>query len=171
MRRHPHIAGVAITVLGPFLGSWIVLAAENGDPIWRVPLESLSQTRERPLFSRTRRPPPKSIAAPIAIEPPAPTLDSLRLSLLGVVLGPNEYGVAVLREAESQIVKRVQVGDSINRWTLIEVRRREAVFQRDGATVTFEMPKPGAAQANVSEPAAATPRPFFPAPATLRPAR
>src|SRR5262245_19457530 len=36
----------------------------SGHPLWRLPLGELSVTRERPIFSATRRPPPATGAPP-----------------------------------------------------------------------------------------------------------
>ena len=44
------------------------------NPLWAIPLDSLTATRERPLFSVSRRPPPAPVAAaaPIVEAPPPP---------------------------------------------------------------------------------------------------
>ncbi|MDC7985323.1 hypothetical protein PQJ75_16440 [Rhodoplanes sp. TEM] len=51
--------------------------ARHGNPLWAIPLETLTETRARPLFSASRRPPPPIVAAappapPPAAPPPAP---------------------------------------------------------------------------------------------------
>jgi len=120
-------------------GQSIAIAAEAATPSWRAPLESMIQTRERPLFTRARRPPP---VAPTPESDLAPGLDQLRVSLLGVLLGPEGSGVAVLRDEDSKVLRQTQVGDTLNHWTLVELRRRAAVFQRNGDTLVIEMPKP-----------------------------
>src|SRR5258708_33146709 len=38
-------------------------AGSTGNPLWAVPLDALSMTRERPLFSPSRRPPPPVVVA------------------------------------------------------------------------------------------------------------
>ncbi|MGY4237947.1 hypothetical protein ACVIIW_006894 [Bradyrhizobium sp. USDA 4449] len=37
--------------------------APRGNPLWSVPLSVLAVTQERPIFSATRRPPPRAVAA------------------------------------------------------------------------------------------------------------
>src|SRR5260370_26332814 len=48
--------------------------APAGNPLWALPLERLSITRERPIFSPSRRPPTPapSYVAPVAVWPAAP---------------------------------------------------------------------------------------------------
>src|SRR5262245_7427318 len=41
----------------------------GGNPLWQIPVTSLSTTRERPIFSPSRRPPP-TVNAPIAPSKP-----------------------------------------------------------------------------------------------------
>src|ERR1700742_846990 len=40
----------------------------SGNPLWSVPLSVLTATQERPIFSASRRPPPRAVAGP-RIEP------------------------------------------------------------------------------------------------------
>lgn len=151
---------LAVAALYPLFGAATMSGANAATPLWRLPLESLSETRERPLFSRTRRPPPPPASVAPVVMAPTPQPEPLRVSLLGVVSGPSEQAVAVLREDESQTVKRLQVGDILNRWTLIEVRRREVLFKRDQEIVTLEMPKPGAQRSDAPVTGFPPPGPF-----------
>src|ERR1700756_873862 len=44
----------------------------SGNPLWGIPLRVLTATRERPLFSPSRRPPaPPAVAAPVVPRPVA----------------------------------------------------------------------------------------------------
>ena len=67
-----------------------------GNPLWSVPITSLSATRERPLFSPSRRPPPPPPVPPTAYVPPVPQQpkpvepDHPPLSLVGTVTGGIE---------------------------------------------------------------------------------
>jgi len=129
----------AALTLTCWIGGPVFALAQNvNTPLWRVPLESLSDTRDRPLFSPARRP---AVTAAPAAGDAAPGLDRLRVTLLGVLLGPENSGVAVMRDEETQALKEVQVGDTLNHWTLVELRRRAAVFQRDADIMVLEMPK------------------------------
>src|SRR4051812_45898625 len=44
----------------------------RGNPLWSVPLSALIGTQERPIFSATRRPPPRAVAAVPAEEAQTP---------------------------------------------------------------------------------------------------
>src|SRR5882757_2196373 len=36
----------------------------SGNPLWSIPLSVLTATQERPIFSASRRPPPRAVASP-----------------------------------------------------------------------------------------------------------
>src|SRR6516165_10814505 len=61
----------------------------GGNPLWGVPINVLTATRERPLFAETRRPPPPPLKAealpppPPAPPPPPPEPEKPRLALVG----------------------------------------------------------------------------------------
>src|ERR1019366_4651011 len=70
-----------------------------GNPLWAIPLGSLSITRDRPLFTPSRRPPaPAVVAAPrvvppkVVIRPAEP--EHPNLTLIGTVVGETE-GIGV----------------------------------------------------------------------------
>jgi len=73
-------------------------------------LEDLTATRERPLFSSTRRPPevepPPQAAAPIT------EAASMPFELVGIVLG-SDVNAAIFRNTESKEETRVAKGDKI----------------------------------------------------------
>jgi len=46
-------------------------AAPSGNPLWAIPLSGLSATRDRPLFTPSRRAPAAAVAGPVAAAPPA----------------------------------------------------------------------------------------------------
>src|SRR5690349_1383979 len=39
--------------------------ATSGNPLWAVPLSALTATQERPVFSVSRRPPPRAVIGPV----------------------------------------------------------------------------------------------------------
>lgn len=52
-------------------------APPGGNPLWGIPMDALSATRERPIFSASRRPPaPPSAPMPVAGSPAATTAAS-----------------------------------------------------------------------------------------------
>ena len=59
----------------------------QGNPLWTIPLESLRETRDRPLFSATRRPPP-----PVVAEAPKASAPDVRPAAGGARKAPGHVG-------------------------------------------------------------------------------
>jgi hypothetical protein len=104
-------------------------------PLAAQPLERMSITRDRPLFSPTRRPPapPPVVAAAAAPPPPPPDV-----ALLGVVMD-GEDARAVVRTGPAAKVLRVGIGDDIGGWKVGQIEARQLVLLLDGRTATFTM--------------------------------
>ncbi|XUM21726.1 hypothetical protein ACRAVF_31475 [Bradyrhizobium oligotrophicum S58] len=124
-----------------------VAAGMSANPLWDVPISALSATRDRPIFSASRRPPP--VAAPVMVmraPPPPPPREPERpnLQLVGTVIGDEEsFGIFV--DASSQASLRLRVGASHEGWVLQSLRPREASLRKAPETVTLQMPQLGAA--------------------------
>jgi len=105
-----------------------------GNALWALPLEQLSITRERPLFSPSRRPPPPPptyvapVAVPQPLKPPEPQRPAV--SLIGTVTGTN-IDVAVILETKTQNVVRLRVGEDHQGWVLRRVKAREVTMVKD----------------------------------------
>lgn len=115
----------------------------TGNPLWGIPLNTLRATRERPLFSPTRRPPAPAIVAappptPVAAAPP-PEPDQPELSLVGVVAGRRE-GFAVFISNTNHNVVRLRTGEGQDGWILRSVSGREAVLEKNNRTAVVELP-------------------------------
>jgi len=124
--------------------------APSGNPLWALPFKQLSNTRERPIFSPSRRPPPPPPSLPtvtVAIQQPVkpPEPERPRVSLLGTVVGNNpEDRLAVFLETTTQTVVRVHVGDDHEGWVLRLVKPREVTLVKgDNDAVVLELPGPG----------------------------
>ena len=121
--------------------------ARRGNPLWEVPFESLSATRERPVFSSSRRPPPAAVAEIAVAKPPSPPKPAqeehpLLLSLVGTVTGGNRsFGIFVDQSSKSGL--RLRIGEEHQGWTLRAVQGREATFARDQQTIVLNFPEPG----------------------------
>jgi general secretion pathway protein N len=117
-----------------------------GNPLWAVPLSTLPVTRERPLFSSSRRPPaPPVAAAPVVqVKPPPPPAPSEperpRLSLVGTVGG--EQGIAVFVDQATQAIVRLRTGEGHDGWVLRTVGGREVTLENDSNTATLTLPRP-----------------------------
>jgi len=111
-------------------------AASQGNPVADISLASLSATRERPLFSPSRRPPPVAAVAPDAPAPQPPrTPPALRL--LGTVIGPSDR-VAVVAEGADPPAS-LHVGETALGWTLRSLGPRSATFEGFGGSQTLEI--------------------------------
>jgi general secretion pathway protein N len=117
--------------------------SSNANPLLAIPLESLRMTRERPLFSVSRRPslpiapaPPKA-ADPTSAEPTAP--EKPQITLLGVVHGADvDIGVFVDDTDKSLI--RLRVGQAIRGWIVHDIDLRAATLEKADQQVKLELP-------------------------------
>jgi general secretion pathway protein N len=123
----------------------------TGNPLWSVPLSVLTATQERPIFSASRRPPPRAVAGPpiqpvIAsvakpAEPERPTL-----LLIGAVVGDSD-AIAVFLDRTNQGIVRLRAGDSHAGWVLSSVLPREVTLKKADQTEVLALQRqdgPGA---------------------------
>ena len=120
----------------------------SGNPLWAVPLASLTATSERPLFLPSRRPPAPVVAAPpprvepAGVEaPPAPP-ERPPLDLVGTITGASER-IAIFTDTTTSNVVRLKTGEGLDRWVLRSVARREATLQRDSDTAILVLQTTG----------------------------
>jgi general secretion pathway protein N len=115
--------------------------AQSANPLWGTPIELLHATRDRPLFSPSRRPPmPIVITAPPAqIEPPK-VPDEPTLHLIGTVTGTTDVGYAVFVDNATHDIVRLKTGEGRDGWILQSVRRREAVLAKGERTEIVRLP-------------------------------
>jgi len=123
------------------LGIFSKEAMERRNPLWEVPLASVTATRERPIFSPTRRPPPTRVAAAVQPLPRLKQPDRLTLTLVGVIIG-EKAGVAIFRDESTKNIVRLRLGDSHSGWLLERVTGREATLRRNGEVATVALPAP-----------------------------
>jgi general secretion pathway protein N len=125
-------------------------AEPGGNPLWAIPLSSLSATRDRPLFTPSRRPPAQAIAGPVApapvAAPPTPPAepDRPQLTLVGAIAGQNE-GIAVFLDQTNNNVIRLRTGQDHLGWVLRSVKGREAILEKNRLSTTLELPPTGVA--------------------------
>jgi general secretion pathway protein N len=126
--------------------------ARIGNPLWAIPMRKLSATRERPLFTPSRRPPTPGIAAapapPAASPPPGkpPEPERPPLILVGTIIGDNER-IAIFVNQLSNETKRVREGEQESGWVVRSVELRTAVLERNHRSVTLDLPKRSEARA------------------------
>jgi general secretion pathway protein N len=117
--------------------------AQSGNPLWAVPLSALKATRERPLFSSSRRPVAPPVAArPVVATPPppprAPGPQRPNMALVGTVAGTE--GIAIFVDQSTQTIIRLRTGEGHEGWVLRAVSAREVMLQNDRDTAVLALP-------------------------------
>jgi hypothetical protein len=107
-------------------------------PLAAQSLDRLSATRERPLFSPTRRPPPPPPQVVAAPEPPPPPAPPPNVALFGIVMD-GEEARAVVRAGPAEKIRRVAIGDDIGGWKVAQIAEQRLVLALDGRIATFMM--------------------------------
>jgi general secretion pathway protein N len=121
-------------------------APAPANPLWRLPLTQFSATRERPIFSPSRRPPAPAptYVAPVAVKQPPNPREPERptIALAGTIIGTDGYRGAVFRDTSSQDVMRLRVGENYHGWVLLLITPREARLAKNGEQALLELPVP-----------------------------
>ena len=119
---------------------WPPQAIGRANPLWAIPIASLSATRERPIFSPSRRPPR---AAALQQSMRGNETNRPLLALVGTVAATPD-GIAIFRDERSKSIVRLRTGESHSGWTLTGVKAREATLLRDRDTAVLAIPSPPA---------------------------
>ena len=117
------------------------------NPLWAIPLSRLSATRERPIFSASRRPPAVVIAKPVAaLAPPPKHLEPEKptLALIGTIVGSGAGGGIGLfvDAADKKSAVSLKAGDNHNGWVLRAVGRRQVELAKGLDVVVLDLPRP-----------------------------
>jgi len=122
--------------------------APAANPLSKLPLTELSNTRERPIFSASRRPPIKpTYVAPVTVRLPVrpPELERPAVSLVGTVIGSDVH-IGVFLETATKDVVRLRVGEDHQGWVLRLIAAGEVTLVKDsGLAVVLNLPSPGEA--------------------------
>ena len=114
-----------------------------GRAVLPVPLSKLSMTRDRPIFSPSRRPPPL-LAPPVVakrVEPAKPP-EQPPLILVGTVAG-GDSAIAVFVEQSTENTVRLRVNESHQGWTLRSIEGREVTLLKDRKSSVLALAAPG----------------------------
>ncbi len=127
-------APVQAVVPPPALAAPASERALSANPLWAMPLAQFPVTRERPIFSPSRRPPPPAVA-PVAVpkvaaapkpkEPERPPL-----CLVGTAAS-DEEGFGMFQDQSTKVVLRLRVGEDYQGWKLRSVQGRETTLEKD----------------------------------------
>jgi general secretion pathway protein N len=134
------------------------------NPLADLDLESLTATRQLPLFTPSRSAPVVETSVepepePVVSEPEAPVetpSEPPPLRLIGVVMTASEQ-VAILSNEGTGEVQRLRPGETYESWTLRIVDTRTVAFENGDQSHTFKMFEPGSQPGFV--PGAKTPSP------------
>jgi hypothetical protein len=125
--------------------------AISANPLWELPLAQLSGTRDRPIFSPSRRPAPIAMAVePTAVRPPPRKreIEPPQLSLVGTIASTEEsFGIFI--DQASKAALRLKVGDDHQGWRLMVIQGREVVMGKDGRSAILTLPQPGGQNGDV----------------------
>jgi hypothetical protein len=125
--------------------------ADNvANPLELQPLDQLSVTHERPLFSPTRRPPAKPVAPVVSRSepPPPPPSPPPSVVVLGIVSEDGD-GRAAIRTGDKTAgnkVMRGRVGDAVAGWTVERIEPRRLFLTSGDRSVDFALFGPKAAK-------------------------
>ena len=108
-------------------------------------LEDLRETRDRPLFSSTRRPPPAADGAVLADPQTSETSAAAPFELLGAVRGEH-VSYVLLRNRATHEVKRFETDEEADGWKLGAIGYRSVELKRDGRVQTLTLGNPVAVQ-------------------------
>ena len=126
--------------------------ALSDNPLWGIPLTQLPVTRDRPIFSSSRRLPPPAVAPDavpkVAAVPKPSEPERPQLSLLGTIASDDE-GVGIFLDQSTKAVLRLKVDEDYQGWKLRSVQGREATLEKDQQVVTLALPQPGLGQAAI----------------------
>jgi hypothetical protein len=134
----------------------------SANPLWGIPLAQLSGTRERPIFSASRRPPPVTAVAETASVKPPPRkkeIEPPQLSLVGTIASIDE-GFGIFIDQSTKVAVRLKVGDDHQGWKLRQIRGREVTMEKDDRSAVLTLPQPGdqSSQVRLLPVSAMTPR-------------
>jgi general secretion pathway protein N len=114
-----------------------------GNPLWSIPLSTLSATHARPIFSASRRAPQRAVVAPPVepvAAPPAPKgPERPSLALIGAIVGDRD-AVAVFLDQTNQKIVRLRQGEAHSGWVLNSVLGREVTLKKADQIETLGFP-------------------------------
>lgn len=118
---------------------------QSGNPLWGILLKQLSATRDHPLFSPSRHPPPPADApvTAVAVSPvQAPRQPaSPHLSLVGTIVNGDD-GFAIFLDQETKAPLRIRMGANHQGWTLRRIEARSVTLQSSEDVSVLSFPTP-----------------------------
>lgn len=118
----------------------------RGNPLWAIPLKDFVFTRDRPLFSPSRRPATAPVAyvapsKPVVVMKPAEP-ESPKLTLIGVILSEKD-GIGIFVDGATREVIRLRKNEGHSGWILRTLQGRQATLEKAASTAVLVIPPPG----------------------------
>ena len=116
----------------------------SGNPLWGIPLKQLSATRDRPIFSPSRRPPPAAIpvtavATSLPVQAPKQP-ERPQLSLIGTIVSGDD-GFAIFVDQTTKAPFRIKLGAGYQGWMLRQIEARSVTLQKGEEVVMLSFPE------------------------------
>jgi hypothetical protein len=116
-------------------------ADQGAHPLASLALDQLRDTIERPLFEKSRRPvapaPVTVVPTPPITAPPPADLNAL--SLQGIVLDQGGSAIALLRRSQTGQSLRVQEGDMVDGWTVVQIEAERVHLVQGSTRITLHL--------------------------------
>ena len=110
------------------------LAQSAAEPFASLPpIESLSETIERPLFLPDRRPPSLD-----ELQQEVENVESGLFTLVGIIVSPRQR-IALVKVRGSQDVLQLSEGQQANGWTVLQINPGDVIFESKDKTETIEL--------------------------------
>jgi hypothetical protein len=118
----------------------------RGNPLWAIPLKDFVFTRDRPLFSPSRRPATAPVASvapskPVVVMKPAEP-EIPKLTLIGVILSEKD-GIGIFVDGATREVIRLRKNEGHGGWILRTLQGRQATLEKAASTAVLVIPPPG----------------------------
>jgi general secretion pathway protein N len=152
-------AGMVAAVPGTETGRVTATIDRSGNPVGRAPVQELSATSERPIFSPQRRPPQLRVAkqdqSPAAAKPEQIRPGTPHLTLLGTVTSSDgARGIGVFRDETEKRMMHLRLGEQHNGWVVRQVKRASVTLERAAESVVLMLEQDFMPSALTSLPAA-----------------
>jgi general secretion pathway protein N len=129
--------------------------ALSANPLWAIPIAQLSTTRDRPIFSPSRRPPPPAVTPAevpkVAVVSMPREPERPQLTLVGTVASDDE-GFGIFLDQSTNAVFRLRVGEDYQGWKLRSVQGRETTLEKDQRVVPLALPQPSVGEVAIEVP-------------------
>ena len=118
--------------------------APSGNPLWGIQLKQLSATRDRPIFSPSRRPPATDAPATAVVNSPVlvpKQPERPPLSLIGTIVNGDD-GFAIFVDQTTKAALQIRMGADYRGWMLRQIEARSVTLQKGEDVAVLSFPQP-----------------------------